>query len=171
MSKKLGLFLVIWIVLAAFTPFVREVERGFSPGEERSLAALCWVECRGMQDQRSACCSSVIDTVMTRIERNKITDGTITGTIRFQCYANTLACQFPSYVTRGCQGINSPCPFNDEEGMELFSMVVQLYDHGAIKPTCSGYLYYGLKDFDKPECRVQASNGQWVNFHNGTSLK
>jgi len=139
----------------------------FSSEEEKALSALCWVECRGMLDQRTACCSSVIDTVMTRIEQGKITDGTVIGTIRYGCGPDTMACQYPAYVTRGCDGIKSPCPFHDKSGLELFRMIVNLYEQGAIHPVCSGYLYYGLKSFDRPDCQIKARNGQFVNLHNG----
>src|SRR3990172_11103251 len=124
----------------------------FSDEEERALSALCWVECRGMQDRRASCCSSVIDTVMTRIESGKMTDGTVIGTIRYGCGPDTVACKFPAYVTRGCEGIESPCPFYDRAGLELFGMIVDLYEQGAIEPVCSGYLFYGLKPFDSPDC-------------------
>jgi hypothetical protein len=165
--KKSSIIFLLWLVLSGATPVI---SAQFSPSEEKSLAALCWVECRGMLDQRTACCTSVIDTVMTRIEKDKMTDGTIIGTIRYGCGPQTIACQFPAFVTRGCRGITHPCPFDDEEGMKLFGMIVTLYEAGAIEPECDGYLFYGLKPFDKPDCRIEASNGQWVNLHNGKTL-
>ena len=168
------ILLLVAFVSCAVTPAAPETRRPvvpnsatFSPEEEKALSALCWVECRGMLDQRTACCSSVIDTVMTRIKTDAITDGTVIGTIRHGCFEDTAACQFPAYVTRGCKGITSPCPFYDEEGLALFEAIVRLYEEKAIAPICSGYIYYGLKPFDRPDCRIAARNGQWVNFHNG----
>jgi hypothetical protein len=174
--KRSSALFAVWLVLSIATPGPETAQGGvvvppaeveFSAAEERSLAALCWVECRGMQDQRAACCTSVIDTVMTRISRGKMTDGTVIGTIRYGCGPETKACQFPAFVTRGCQGITHPCPFYDEEGLELFGMIVKLYEERAIETTCGGYLFYGLKSFDRPECRIEAQNGQFVNLHNG----
>jgi hypothetical protein len=46
-------------------------------------------------------------------------------------------------------------------------MIVKLYEERAIETTCGGYLFYGLKSFDRPECRIEAQNGQFVNLHNG----
>lgn len=134
--------------------------------EHRALAALCWVECRGMLEQRSACCLSVIDTVMTRIRRGLITDGTVIGTIQYGCGPTTLECQFPAYVTRGCTGIVAPCPFDDVSSMRFFASVVFLYVTNGAEPACAGYLYYGLQDFDTPTC-VITSDGGFLNFHNG----
>lgn len=184
MLRRSRILFAVWLALSISIP-APEVAKGgviepdheplatvaFTPAEERSLAALCWVECRGTLDQRAACCTSVIDTVMTRIELGMITDYTVIGTIRYGCGPDTLACQFPAYTTRGCLGIKSSCPFYDEQGMELFGMIVKLYEEQAIRPTCDGYLYYGLKSFDRPDCRIEASNGSWSNFHDGSSTK
>jgi len=172
--KRSSILLLVCLLLTVITPAPR-VANGevvdpasvFTADEERSLAALCWVECRGMLDQRAACCTSVIDTVMTLIERGKMTDGTVIGTIRYGCTSNNMQCQYPAFVTRGCQGITHPCPFYDEAGMELFGMIVRLYEEQAVEPGCGGYLFYGLKPFDRPDCRIEASNGQFVNLHNG----
>lgn len=180
MLRRSSLLLSVWLMLSIATPGPEKAKGGvveprpdppatlaFSPAEERSLAALCWVECRGMQDQRAACCTSVIDTVMTRIRRDLISDGTVIGTIRWGCTSNNMQCQFPAFVTRGCNGITYPCPFYDKQGLELFTMIVKLYEAKAIRPACQGYIYYGLKPFDRPDCRIEAPNGQWVNLHNG----
>jgi hypothetical protein len=178
--KRSSALIIAWMLLAIATPgpgvaiggIVEPLaEVRFSQAEERSLAALCWVECRGMLDQRAACCTSVIDTVMTRIERGKMTDGTVIGTIRYGCGPGVVQCNFPAFVTRGCHGITHPCPFYDKDGLELFGMIVKLYEAEAIRPTCDGYLFYGLKSFDRPDCRIEASNGQWVNMHNGLVKK
>jgi hypothetical protein len=180
MLRRSSALAAVWLLMASVTPAPGVAQGGvveptasvnFSQAEEQSLAALCWVECRGMLDQRAACCSSVIDTVMTRIERGLMTDGTVIGTIRYGCGPETKTCQFPAFVTRGCKGITHPCPFNDPDGLALFDNVVQLYEAGAIKPSCAGYLFYGLRKFDKPDCRIAASNGSWSNFHNGLMSK
>lgn len=180
MLRRSSFLFAVWLALSISTPAPGVAKGGviepdpeppatmaFTAAEERALAALCWVECRGMLDQRAACCSSVIDTVMTRIREEKITDGTVIGTIRYGCGPGVKACQFPAFVTRGCQDITHPCPFYDEDGLELFGMIVKLYELQAIRPACSGYIYYGLKPFDRPDCRIEAANAQWSNFHNG----
>lgn len=140
-----------------------------STDEKIALSALCWVECRGMDEQKKSCCASVIDTVYTRIAEKKMTDGTVIGTLRYGCDADTINCQFPAYVTRGCESIKSPCPFFDYVGMDFFETVIELYASGGLDIKCENYLFYGIQDFDTPECRIVSKNGQFLNFHNGIS--
>lgn len=132
--------------------------------EIEAATALCWVECRGMEEMRSTCCASVLDTVHTRIEEDKMTDGTFIGTLRYGCEPDTINCQFPAYVTRGCDGISSACPFDDEMGLNFFRRLVRLYWEDTLEPWCSNFLFYDL-GLDEAECEIRADNGQFLIFH------
>jgi hypothetical protein len=136
--------------------------------EIRALAALCWVETRGMADKREEACASVIDTVFERIRQNTMTiEPTVSGVIRYGCSNDTVNCQFPAYVVNGCGGITAPCPFTDLTGMSFYAEIVELYLSGDIVPECGGYLFYGIKEFDEPECSIVSATKQFLHFHNG----
>lgn len=129
------------------------------------LARLCWVEVRGMGEEREAACASVVSTVLTRAAYGILSDGTIEGTITWGCGPETVACQFPAYVVHGCEVVREACPFDDPQGVAYFRLVVILTLEGTIRPACDGYVYYGIQDFDAPECRIEADNGQFQNWH------
>jgi len=149
--------------VALFTPTLTSTPKQ-APTEKDALAALCWVECRGMEEARDQCCASVIDTVFTRIDARQMSDCTVFGTLRWGCTEDTQACQFPAYVTRGCEGIASPCPFDDADGLRYFSGVVDDYYSGELEPQCGNYLFYDL-GLEQTECSIVADNGQFVIFH------
>lgn len=136
----------------------------YAPLTNDVLAALCWVECRGMEEQRPNCCASVVDTVYTRIDARQMSDGTIFGTLNWGCTEDSETCQFPAYVVNGCSGINSPCPYDDPEGLAYFTDVVNSYSGGELVPYCANFLFYDL-GLDTPECTIEAGNGQYVVFH------
>ncbi len=131
------------------------------------LAALCWVEVRNFGDERPGACASVVDTVMTRIARMEMSDGTVFGTITWGCNEDTVSCQFPRWVVDGCEGIvPQACPFFDTEGMIYFRGVVLGYLTGDIAPTCPGALYYGNQPHDLNDCTITAPNGAVEGWHN-----
>lgn len=152
------------------TPSIVEVTAWPAPIADRELSALanlCWVECRGMGEERASCCSSVSDTVFERMRQEKMSDGTILGTIDYGCDPDDTLCQFPAFVIYGCEGITHPCPFDDPAGVSRFRNIVALYLAGALEPACGGYLFYRLKYTIEPECVIRADGGQYLNFHNG----
>lgn len=135
------------------------------------LAALCVVETKGMEERSAESCMSVVSTVLTRIEKSILSDGTVEGTITWDCNTGDLECQFPAYVVNGCNGIVAHmCPYNyPQDLIEMFDLIhLYLLQRGhTIRAKCEGYLFYGLKEFDTPECRIESENGLFINFHNG----
>lgn len=128
-----------------------------SDADIRTLANLCVVEVRGYGDARDPACVSVVSTVFTRMARKHLSDGTVEGTITWDCKAGDIACQFPAYVAQGCRGIKpSACPENYPEAQTHFTIVV--YEYLRLKAmtdgACTGYEYYGIKAFDYGGCRV-----------------
>jgi hypothetical protein len=134
--------------------------------EMTALSALCWVECRGMEDKRADCCASVLSTVFERARQRQMSDGTILGTLRYGCRADTVACQFPAYVANGCEGIVSPCPFDDKKGMGHFEYIVRRYLRHSLVAPCEKYLFYDLWTSGRKICTVESDNGQFLIFHN-----
>lgn len=141
----------------------------FTAYEAEVLANLCIIEVRDFDTEtRAGACWSVIDTVLTRIASDTLTDGTIPGTITYDCYAGDEACQFPAYAVyavEGCAGlIDAACPYYHER--EWASQAVGQYwvakELGMIP--CTGYLYYGIKEHDAPECRIEDGRGVWTNW-------
>lgn len=131
------------------------------------LAALCWVEVRNFGDKRPGACASVIDTVMTRIRKHKMSGGDVFSTITYGCNEDSATCQFPSWAVRGCQGIiPQACPFYDDEGMIYFRGVVLGYLDETIKPICPNFLYYGSRVTDRGECEIVAPDGAVEAWHN-----
>jgi len=128
----------------------------------RALANLCVVEVRGQGAKRDAACVSVVSTVLTRIGARDMSDGSIIGTIRWRCYRDTVACQFPAYVTRGCEGISpQSCPDNYPDDQVHFVIVVYEYTRllAMTRGACSGYLYYGSRPSDRGDCEIAGPNG------------
>lgn len=134
----------------------------------RALANLCTVEVRGMGDRRDPACISVVSTVLERIERRELSDGTVRGTIAWGCTAGKRECQFPAYVVNGCAGIQpSACPQNYPDSVTHFTIVV--YEYLRLRAlsdgACEGFFYYGIKSFDRGGCEI-AGPGGVEGYHN-----
>jgi hypothetical protein len=141
--------------------------------EKEYLANLCVIEVRDFKDTelRKQACLSVIDTVFTRIKTGILSDGTIRGTLMWNCFEDSEWCQFPAYVVTTAENnstcgdglIPEACPyFYDREWAEE---AVNSYIFSEIEVTCPGYIYYGIQDFDIPECQIIDESGIFVNFH------
>lgn len=158
--QELWLSLALWAV------------QWISPQDMEWLSALCWAETRGMAEMRDEACVSVVDTVLTRVSINFLSDGTIEGTITYGCGPGVLACQFPAYSVNGCaqaQRNAHSCPYDDPDGMADFRRIIEQYLMGILAPPCSGYVYYGSRNLDPDECVIQGG-GQWIRWHRPVSI-
>jgi hypothetical protein len=139
-----------------------ETGGALSDADIRALANLCVVEVRGQGAKRDAACVSVVSTVLTRVRSQDMSDGTVIGTIRWRCYRDTVACQFPAYVTRGCEGISpQSCPDNYPDDQVHFVIVVYEYTRllAITRGACLDYLYYGSRPSDRGDCEIAGPNG------------
>jgi hypothetical protein len=121
----------------------------WSEEEKNALSWLCYAEVRGLREHRDDACLSVISTVRARYAYNsgfKETD--VVSTLLRED-------QFPIefYTDR-------PAPIAD------FYNLVELYQYGA-RGSCNGYLYYDSVPGGPSLCVLTASNGQFIEFHNG----
>ena len=139
------------------TPRIADLDRLY-------LARLCVVEVRDMSDVRVDACLSVISTVMARIREDVMSDGTIGGTIGWNCTRTSDWCQFPAYVlAEGCEGLlATACPHNYQSDIDYFRAVVDSYVDRGQRGTCDGYLYYWLRAAE--DCRLESRNGLFTNF-------
>lgn len=129
-----------------------------------ALAALCWVEVRGMKPLVDACLS-VVSTVLTRTAYRLMSDGTVDGTITRGCTKDSEWCQFPAYVWNGCEGIKPLlCPYNSPSALAIFRQVVDWFFDRGIRGSCDGYLMYGSRASDRPECQIDDGN-EFLNFY------
>lgn len=131
------------------------------------LARLCWVEVRGYAEVMDDACLSVVSTVLLRMSYHIFSDGTVIGTVGWNCTKESQACQFPAYVIQvGCDGIiPALCPGNSPSQVDYFKTVVWSYFLHGKHGSCEHYLYYGIQPFDQPECVVKSSNGSAEKFH------
>lgn len=136
--------------------------------EFEALAALCVVEAMNMEETRPAACASILSTVFLRTAQEILSDGTILGTLRWNCKAGDVWCQFPAYVTYGCRGIlPSRCPWNYPDQMDYFRDVVQSIIAGYVYPGgCYDYLFYDSIPGDDRACVIQSQRGHWIEFSN-----
>lgn len=132
-----------------------------------ALAALCWVEVRGFDDVVNYdACLSIVSTVLARATYHLMSDGTVEGTLTWGCTKDSEWCQFPAYVWNGCQGIvPALCPYNSPSTLELFRRAVDAFFYQGRRGSCDGYLMYGVKSFDPPECRISDDYNGFLNFH------
>lgn len=133
-----------------------------SDADIRALANLCVVEVRGQGTKRDAACVSVVSTVLTRMERHELSDGTVTGTIRWRCRPGSLTCEFPAWVVNGCDGIRAgACPADFPDDQIHFVIVVYEYTRllALTRDACEGYIYYGSRDIDRGGCEIEGPNG------------
>lgn len=139
-----------------------------SSQEIESLAALCVVEAMNMEEARLSACASILSTVFLRTAREILSDGTILGTLRWNCGVGDVWCQFPAYVTYNCEGIlPSRCPWNYPDQMEYFRVVVQNILAGLLYPEgCYDYLFYDSLPGDDRACVIQSQRGVWIEFSN-----
>lgn len=137
------------------------------PEDVDILARLCVVEVRGFGSQRASACASVVSTVLERMRRHYLSDGTVAGTIAWGCLPGVIDCQFPAYVVNGCDGIlPASCPHNYPGDIAYFRGVVRDFQHGQVRgQLCLAYLYYGSRNLDMSDCVVEG-NGQREGFHN-----
>ncbi len=151
--------------LPRMTPYPDVIE--VTQRDRTALAALCWVEVRGFNDvERIDACYSVISTVTARATYHLMSDGTVRGALAWGCTKSTQECQFPRYAWDGCQGINaSICPYNSPQMLLLFQRIVDRYFDSGERGSCDGYLFYGDKFFDLPECQIHDGYGSYLNFH------
>ncbi len=148
------------------SPLIAPTTHDATQEEITYLAALCYVEVRGMRNRMASACASVVDTVYKRMTERKFSDGTVAGTLTFDCDPGDAECHFPAYVVNGCAEFAN-CPYNSPEQMRLFEAIVSAYLSGALRPVCSGFIYYGMQPFDDNECTiVDTDSGQFINFHN-----
>lgn len=131
-----------------------------------TLARLCVVEVRGMEEVREDACLGVISTVATRAYNRIISDGTIAGTIGWGCTADSDTCQFPAHVLgSGCDGLlPAACAWSYPNDIVYFRQIVSNYFEGQ-GGSCAGYIYYGITEQDPPECRLESDSGQFLNWH------
>lgn len=149
------------------------------------LARLCVVEVRGFGSTRDDACASVVSTVMARIFSGTYSDGTVRGTLLWNCTPEDCQ-QFPGYVVNGCDGILlTACPWNYPDDIEHFRDVVDHFARGRWGPGfwCSGYTYYdsrpesftsdvctfdrvGCNPFPPTPCAIYGDAGQYEVFHN-----
>lgn len=137
--------------------------------DRASLAKLCVIEVRDLvpNSVRRDACLSIISTVITRTLNRIISDGTIAGTIGWNCTATSQTCQFPASVLgTGCDGlIPVACAYNYPNDLAFFKVVVDQYFNQAARGSCDGYIYYGITPLDPPECRIEDSHGMYTNWH------
>lgn len=132
--------------------------------EIKALSGLCWVETRGMGLKKPTACASVLSTVFTRAYKKLLSDGTILGTIRWECREDSVTCQFPAFVSFGCEGITHPCPFDDPKGMVEFMGYVYQYLYGKLTGECSGYAYYNVDDLSEEGAGCVITNDKQVMY-------
>lgn len=180
------------------TPSIQEVtpcgayicETTDNQQDEDILARLCVVEVRGFAEVRDDACASVVSTVMNRMFNLYLSDGTVRGTILWNC-TETSCMQFPGYVVNGCDGIQPvACPWSYPDDIAHFRDVVDHFLRGRWGPGfwCSGYFYYDSRPqsvigdmcavdglvpcytsdtmHQALACMIQSSNGQREIFHN-----
>jgi hypothetical protein len=140
------------------TPTAEATPIPASSVEIKALSALCWVETRGMGIKKPVACASVLSTVFTRASEKLMSDGTILGTIRWGCRPENTTCQFPAFVSFGCEGITHPCPFDDPKGMVEFMGYVYQYLYGELSGECSGFTYYNVDDLSDSGARCIIRN-------------
>jgi len=131
------------------------------------LAALCVVETKNMDEARPDACRSVVSTVLTRMDQRILSDGTVAGTLTWDCKEGDIACQFPAYVVNGCGGIcPEMCPYNYSQHLIYYMSIVDNYlrNPNHDPAPCTGYLFYDLRH-DGTDCKVEATNGSYINFH------
>lgn len=140
----------------------------FSLDEVEALTALCVVEAMNMEETRTAACASILSTVLERTDREVLSDGTILGTLRWNCRSDSLWCQFPAYVTYGCRGIlASRCPWNYPDQMVFFrDVVIEVLRGYRPLGGCYHYLFYDSMPGNDRECLIQSDRGVWIEFSN-----
>lgn len=133
------------------------------------LAATCWIEGRGFGDRRVDLCTSVVSTIMLRARTRQYSDGTVFGTLTYNCTPESETCAFPAWAVNGCEGIiPQVCPFYDTQGMIDFRAMANTYLEGDYPAPCDGYLYYGSRESDMraDACIVDDGNGHREAFYN-----
>ena len=131
------------------------------------LAALCVVETKNMDGVRADACRSVVSTVLARMRNRVLSDGTVAGTLTWNCKTGDIACQFPAYVVNGCETIKpNMCPYNYSSRLIDYVGIVDRYlrNQGSASASCTGYLFYDLRH-DGTDCKIEATNGSYINFH------
>jgi hypothetical protein len=122
----------------------------WTSAEKNALSWLCWYEIRGMSEVKLDACLSVISTVRARYAYNN-------GFGASDVISTILAeGQFT-----GVQ-IDTEQPSPDPDLL----WAVEIYAGGA-RGSCTGYFYFDSIPGGPSLCVIRASNGQFVEFHNG----
>lgn len=131
------------------TPTVTPPVIEWSQAEKYALSWLCYGEVGGMQEVKVDACLSVISTVRARYAYyNAFGETTVLETLMRPGQFNI--------------SIRTDIPSPDPD----LNWTVELYVAGA-RGACTGYLYFNSVPGGPSECVIRASNGQWVEFHNG----
>jgi hypothetical protein len=158
-------YALLLIVLSLLSPARMRPDTpapSLSDHDVRYLARLCTVEVRGMGKNRDIACMSVVSTVLYRMAHHELSDGTVKGTIAWNCKAGDEGCQFPAYTVNGCDGIlPQACPLSYPDTVSHFAAVVAHYlaGHGKAPGVCEGYLYYGNQPYDRGGCEIAGPTG------------
>lgn len=130
------------------------------------LAALCVVETKSFREKRDDACKSIVSTVLVRAIDRVLSDGTIAGTITWDCKPGDIACQFPAYVVNGCADIRADmCPYNYSQHLIYYIGIVENFIVSDRETSCPFYPFYDLLE-GGVDCRIE-ENGQFINFHDG----
>lgn len=136
-----------------------------SQEDRHRLAWLGYVEARGFSgDIQRYAVLSIISTVTTRMATGILSDGTVKGTLEWNCKAGDQECQFPAWVASlSCDGIlDSACPLFGQDTVIDIEWIVDLYFDQGERGPCDGYLYYWL--LEVADCTIR-EGGQYLNFY------
>lgn len=149
-------------VITTGIPGITEV----SEEDVQILARLCATEIRAMRALREDACLSIIATVDKRIRLGKYSDGTIRGTVGWNCHADSQTCHYPASTIWGCEGFKpGACWWDFQDDVRWFEPTVWRYFFGE-RGRCDNYLNYGSRETDMGDCVIE-DNGQREGFYNG----
>lgn len=121
----------------------------WTQAEINALGWTCYGEVGGMVEVRVDACWSVISTVRARYAySNSFPETDVMGTLLRPGQFNIT--------------VHTDRPGPDED----LNWAVLQYQTGA-RGSCNGYLYFDSVPGGPSLCVIRASNGQWIEFHNG----